>query len=225
MAVKHDSQQALTSLFARKPVADLSVLKEALGTTSRTTVFRALSAAGYYTSYSHAGGYYTLQHIPDFNDDGIWSCGEVLFSRLRTLRATVIPMVAEAPAGQTHSELEARLHLRVYDTLRGLVAEGKIGRVELERLYLFVNPNHDVADGQVAERRRLLPMEEVALRLPAPTVIIEVLLAVIRHQGEDQARIGARLRRGGITQDQVDQVFSHYDLGKKKDRTWKPLPP
>lgn len=224
MTTRSGTRQALTRLFARKPVADLSMLKDALSTTSRTTVFRALSAAGYYTSYSHAGGYYTLEHVPDFNEDGVWAYGEVLFSRLRTLRATVVPMVADAPAGQTHAELEARVHLRVYDTLRDLVTEGKIGRVELARLYLFVNASRDLADAQVAERRRLLSAEEVEVLLPAPTVIIETLLAFIRHSGEDPAQIAARVRRHGITQEQVNQVFAHYDLGKK-NRAWRRLPP
>lgn len=223
MAVKTDSQQALARLFARRPVADLSVLKDALGTTSRTTVFRALTAAGYFTSYSHAGAYYTLEQIPDFNEDGIWACGEVLFSRLRTLRDTVVPMVADAPAGQTHAELEARVHLRVYDTLRGLVTEGKIGRVELERIYLFVNSSTDIADAQVAERKRL-STDEMAFALPAPTVIIEVLLAVIRHSEEDPAGISVRVRRHGVTQEQVAQIFAHYELGKK-NRTSRRSPP
>lgn len=225
MVARSDSQEALVRLFTCKPVADLSMLKEALGTTSRTTVFRALRAAGYYTSYSHAGGYYTLEHIPDFNEDGIWEHGEVLFSRRRTLRATVVPLVADAPAGQTHAELEARVHLRVYDTLRNLVTEGKIGRVELERLYLFVNSNQDIAGAQVAERRRLLSSTgEAGVPLPVPTVIIEILLAFIRHPGEEQARIARRVRRHGITREQVAQVFAHYDLGKK-NRAWRRSPP
>jgi hypothetical protein len=217
MATRRDSLQVLDRLFARRPVADLEMLKEALETTSRTTVFRALSAAGYYASYSHAGRYYTLQHIPDFNEDGVWTHGEVRFSRLRTLRATAAALVADAPAGQTHGELQVRVHLRVYDTLRDLVAEGKIGRTELERLYVFVNADQEVAEAQVAERRRLLSTEDpgVPLPEPEPTAIIEVLLALIRHPQEGSAAIAARVRRHGITQEQVVQVFAHYDLGKK----------
>lgn len=223
MPTRSHSRQALNRLFARKPVADLSMLKEALETTSRTTVFRALLAAGYYTSYSHAGRFYTLEHIPDFNEDGVWEHGGVLFSKLRTLRATVIPMVADAPAGQMHAELAARVHLKVYDTLHDLVAEGKIGQVELERLYLYVNADREVADAQVAERRRLLSSEVPGVVLPAPTVIIEILLAFIRHPEDGHAGIAARVRRHGITREQVAQVFAHYDLGKK-NRAWRRSP-
>lgn len=224
MAARKASLQALHHLYARKPVADLSTLKEALHTTSRTTVFRALVAAGYYTSYSHAGRYYTLEHVPDFNNDGIWAHGEILFSRLRTLRATVVPMVSDAPAGQVHAELEARVHLRVYDTLHDLLADGRIGRVELEHVYLFVSADCEVADSQVAERRRLLSAVVAEAPLPGPAVIIEILLAFIRHPEVDYAGIAARVRRHGITQEQVVQVFACYGLGKK-NRAWRRSPP
>lgn len=224
MAARQDSRQALHHLFTRKPVADLAMLKEALSTTSRTTVFRALTAAGYYASYNHAGRYYTLGHVPDFNDDGIWAHGEVLFSRRRTLRATVIPMVSEAPAGQVHAELEARVHLRVYDTLHDLVAEGKIGRVELEHLFLFVNAAGEVAERQLAERRRLLTTGVAEVALPGPAMIIEILLAFIRHPEDDLEGLAARVRRHGITQEQVGRVFAHYGLGKK-NRPWRHSPP
>ena len=226
MKRRGDSHEVLNHLFAHSPVADLSMLKEALGTTSRTSVFRALAAAGYYASYSHTGRYYTIERIPEFNEDGIWAHDSVLFSRLRTLRATIIPMVAGAPSGQTHSELEARVHLRVYDTLHDLVSEGRIGRVEFERLYLFVNADQKAADVQVAERRRLLSSCDVPeVRLPGPTAIIEILLAFIRHPQEAVSGVAARVRRHGITQEQVVRVFAHYGLDKKKGRAWRPSPP
>jgi hypothetical protein len=55
-------------------------------------------------------------------------------------------------------------------------------------------------------------------------VIIEVLLALIRHPAEGQAGISARVRRHGITHQQVAQIFTHYELGKK-NRASKRLPP
>ncbi len=58
---------ALKTLFRAKPVALLDDLRGALKTPSRTTIFRVLSAAGYLTSYSHAGRYYTLKRIPQFD--------------------------------------------------------------------------------------------------------------------------------------------------------------
>jgi len=94
-----------------------SLIQRVLGTTSRTTVFRVLSEAGYLTSYSYAGRYYTLKEIPQFDTQGLWSYGEALFSKYGTLRATIVRFVQDAAAGQTHGELRERLRLRVHDTL------------------------------------------------------------------------------------------------------------
>ena len=54
---RYDS--ALDALYRTKPVALLGDLRKALRTQSRTTIFRVLSAAGYLTSYSRAGRYYS----------------------------------------------------------------------------------------------------------------------------------------------------------------------
>jgi hypothetical protein len=50
MPQPRSSPPELGRLFRRHAVVDLDALRKALGTSSRTTVFRALSAAGYFTS-------------------------------------------------------------------------------------------------------------------------------------------------------------------------------
>ena len=40
------------------------------------------------TSYSHRGGYYTLDELVDFDERGLWSFAGVRFSRIGTLIAT-----------------------------------------------------------------------------------------------------------------------------------------
>jgi len=63
----------LVELFRRCKIATMAQLKEALGTQVDVTVFRKLKELGYRTSYSHRGGYYTLNDITLFNDLGLWS--------------------------------------------------------------------------------------------------------------------------------------------------------
>ena len=53
------SRQALTGLFQRQSITDLTTLPAALETSSRMSVFRRLSVFGYLSSYSHAGRYCT----------------------------------------------------------------------------------------------------------------------------------------------------------------------
>ncbi|MFQ5599629.1 MAG: hypothetical protein ACE5G2_03655, partial [Candidatus Krumholzibacteriia bacterium] len=200
MSSRDDARRRLSRLFRRRQVADLQTIQRALGTTSRTTVFRVLSEVGYRTSYSHAGRYYTLEETPDFDEQGLWAYDAALFSKYGTLRATIVRFVHGAPAGQTHAELRERLRLRVHDTLRELAKAREIGRVQLERLFVYVSVEQAVARAQVAERRRRLESRPSRPPLPSPTVIIEVLLDVI-HSAQAWANptaVAARLDTRGV---------------------------
>jgi hypothetical protein len=215
--VNHPNVRKLERLFRHRPIARLDELRRVLGVSGRT-VFRILGKVGYLSSYSHAGRYYTLERIPVFDGDGLWAHSGVLFSSHRTLRGTVVHLVGRAPAGCTHPELRDRLRLRVYDTLHDLVAAGEIGRTEMERLYLYVSTEPAMARAQIAERQRLIAGPPPLGPLPDPAVVIEVLLAVIHSPRPDIAAIAAQLRAQGkaITPEQVEAVWAHYELGKKK---------
>lgn len=234
MPVRSETIQRLARLFRRAPVAELAALKRALGTTSRTTVFRALSEAGYTTSYSHGGRYYALEGVPQFDDAGLWAHGGALFSKYGTLRETIVRLVQEAPAGQTHAELRDRLRLRVHDTLRELTEAGKIGRVEIERLYVYVSIEEEMARGQLARRTELLAQSaaQTPAGTPAPTaapgelgvaVVVEVLLEVIHSAGAWAAPdvLARRLCARGlaVSVEQVERVLRDNGIEKKRDRS------
>lgn len=219
----------LERLFERRRVARLAELRKALGVRSRTTVFFALKRAGYLTSYSHAGQYYTLRHIPTFDVHGLWFLGDVRFSKHGTLRATVVVLVCEAPAGRTHEELAVILGLRVHDTLRSLVEAHALGREPVQSVYVYLDPDPERAAAQLEARRRTRPgptpepTQSAWPALEAPRVI-EVLVAVIHAPKEDARAIAARLRAGGVqvSAEQVDAVFAHYALEKKTARSRSP---
>lgn len=213
---------ALEKLFRRKPVVRIDELRRMLGSSERT-VFRALNRLGYLTSYSHAGRYYTLADIPRFDEEGLWSHGGVLFSRDRTLRATLVRIVGTSAAGHTHAELQARLRLRVHDTLRDLVEDRQLGRVELEQIYLYISVDSDRAASQVAQHAKMGP-ETPAAKMEekealGPALVIEVLLEVIHGTVVriDAQEIASRLaaRRVVVSVAQVEEVFRHHGVVKK----------
>ncbi len=219
MLARDDAPRRLAHLFRRKRVADLQTIQGVLGTSSRTTVFRVLSEIGYLTSYSHAGRYYTLLEIPRFDEEGLWAHGGALFSKYRTLRATIVQLVHNAPAGRTHAELRDRLRLRVHDTLRALTAGEQIGRVQLDRLFLYVSVEDAIAQVQAVQRRQVLEAQPPPVLLPPVTVIIEVLLEVIQaaQAQAHPAAVAARLEARGIVVSpaQVERVFRHHGVEKK----------
>ncbi|HLC05234.1 MAG TPA: hypothetical protein VJK02_19545 [Anaerolineales bacterium] len=208
----------LEKFFNRKSIARLDELRRALNSSGRT-VFRVMGRMGYLSSYSHSGRYYTLEKIPSFDPDGLWEHAGVLFSRYGTLRATIVEVVSKALAGHTHAELQLRLRLRVHDTLHDLVEAGEVGRIEVERLYLYVSTEPTRAEAQLAERRRIATEPSPPARpLLDPSVVIEVLLGVIHSPRPDAAALAALLQAQGkaITLEQVEAVWAHHELGKKK---------
>ena len=69
---------------------------------SRRTAFRKLKDLDARTSYSHRGGYYTLDALADFDERGLWSFAGVRFSRAGTLLATAESFVKHAAAGKRY---------------------------------------------------------------------------------------------------------------------------
>jgi hypothetical protein len=174
-----------------------------------------------------------LDDIPAFAAHGLWFCGEARFSKHGTLRATVVVLVREAPAGHTHEELQGIVGLRVHDTLRSLVAGRILGRERVEAVYLYVDVDPERAAVQMEQRRRMRAAPpttpEMDKRSPPLDLarVVNVLLAVIHGPEEDVATIAARLRQGGLamSDEQVEAVFAQYGLGKKtaraRSRPWR----
>lgn len=220
MLSKEASATALERLFRRNRVVDLDALCHTLKTRSRMSVFRRLRELDYLTSYTHAGRYYTLAAIPRFDEDGLWHCRDIGFSKAGTLKKTVVHLVESADAGRTHGELRARLLVRVHNTLLALVREERIDRRRIEKMYLYVSIEPERAAEQMAARRELLASaREVSPPLP-PSTIIEVLVEVI-HAGPARvtpADMAKRLAARGVVvaPGEVEEIFVRYGLDPEK---------
>ncbi len=96
------------------------------------TVFRRLTALGYQNSYSHRDKYYTLQDIPEFDEQGLWSYRDVWFSRDGNLLDTSERFVEEAVAGLTVGELEGLLSVEVKEPLLQLYRRQRVDREQMQ---------------------------------------------------------------------------------------------
>ena len=79
------SPDTIVALLRKQTVVSLAEVMAALGTRARRTAFRKLKDLAARNSYSHRGGYYTLDELVDFDDRGLWSFDEVRFSSAGTL--------------------------------------------------------------------------------------------------------------------------------------------
>jgi len=231
MLAPEPSRQALTRLFQRQSVADLATLSSALQTSSRMSVFRRLSTLGYLSSYSHAGRFYTLRDIPQFDPDGLWQYQGIGFSREGSLKATLERLVEQSEAGRTHPELQARLQVRVHNTLLDLVQGRRIGRQTRRGHYLYLSANPARAESQMILRQQ--QPEGVVPPLPEPpaAVVIEVLLDLVQSARVRPAadrvaeRLAERLAARGlpVTVEPVEAIFSRYGLkqtARSRSRHW-----
>ena len=81
------SADTVVALLRQQTVAALPDVMAALGPrVSRRTAFRKLRDLDARTSYSHRGGYYTLDELADFDEHGLWAFAGVRFSRAGTPR-------------------------------------------------------------------------------------------------------------------------------------------
>jgi hypothetical protein len=217
MLDKNASGKALKRLFRRFRLVDLNALYETLKTRSRMSVFRRLLQLGYLSSFTHRGRYYTLFDIPQFDRYGLWFHQGVGFSRVGTLKSTIVELVENAAAGLTHRELELLVHIKAHNSLLALVRDKRIGRERIEGVFLYVSSDPDRADRQIIRRReQLADMCKHPVGLPAST-IIEVLVEALQA-GVVPAQVAGRLAARGVSVsiEQVEQVFGQYGVETEK---------
>jgi hypothetical protein len=214
----NETSTHLARLLRRNQTMDFASIAKAAGQRSRRSLFRDLTSLGYLTSFTHAGRYYTLSDIPQFDKHGLWFYKSIGFSRYGTLKNTLVELIGVAEAGYTHHELNALLHVRVHNTLLGLVHDKRVSRVHIDKLYVYVSGKLEQAKEQMAQRRKWLDAEEKIAAVFEPPVItvIEVLVEVIRAGRVliAAAEVVRRLRGRGIsiTVSEAEQVFSCYGL-------------
>lgn len=215
-------ESRLLHLFRRHRVLDMEALQTAVGGRSRRSLYRDLDKVGYSSSYTHAGRFYTLAEIPDFDEQGLWFHQGIGFSKQGTLKETIAVDVPAAEAGRTHAELERVLRVRVHNTVLTLVREGRIGRDLFDGLHLYVSPEVSRAADQLMRRERLARLSaEAAQVLPVATVIA-ILVEVIEAGQEpiDVDTVAARLGVRGIalTGSQVEGVLVDHGVTRSKKR-------
>lgn len=213
------SSAELVALFRKTPILDMGALERGLPGRSRRSLFRDLSVLDYLASYTHAGRHYALRAACPFDEHGVWRHRGIGFSRFGTLKSTVEYMVAVAVAGLTQEDLRVRLDVRVHNTLLDLVCLGRVRRVTVDGLYIYVSADPTLSQAQDTRRRELTAGGHEAPRPPPVSVELEVLLDVIRSVDlhVEAAPVAARLRARGIsvTDAQVEEVLQRHALEKK----------
>jgi hypothetical protein len=184
---------------------------------SAMTLRRLLQRQGYYTSYNHNASYYTIQGIPQFDQDGLWEYRGVLFSQWGSLTDTIVHFVQQSPSGLSARELEQRLKLEnVKPNLTVLVQKETLTRQKVEERFVYFAPKAAVAKQQQQQRSRDIALS--APKLPSLEHIIALLVEIIKHPKSTPRQWAQQLARQGISlgSKEISGVLQYYGLDVKK---------
>ena len=95
----------ILELLEEKKIVKFGEIQKTLGNVSRITTYRYLQQVPYIRSYNFNGTWYTLRNQVKFDRHGLYSHGDVHFSRDGSMTDTVQRMVRKSEAGYTQREL------------------------------------------------------------------------------------------------------------------------
>jgi hypothetical protein len=192
MRTSQASIERLRGAFHRQRVLVLPEMMEVLGTSAKMTVVRRLRELDYRASYSHAGRYYTLTEVGQWNEHGLWAWEGIRFSLHGTLLLTLQYLIDSAPDGRFAEELEAELGVRVHNALATLHDRAQVERRQIGGAFLYLS----TSSGERQLRRRLRSLKESEAR-PAtlsqqePAEVNEALQQFMATLNERQRRLYA----------------------------------
>ncbi len=151
--IKNDAN-TLKTLLQKKKTATIEELKSILDTSVNMTIFRKPKKISYITSYSHAGKYYTLPEIPDFDENGIWNNNSVMFSIHGSLQKTAQAFVENSEGGYSARELKKILRVEVKEPLLNLYRLKQLYRKKIQDCYVYFSVLPQIRKNQFLHRNK-----------------------------------------------------------------------
>lgn len=186
------------------------------------SVRRFLSEAGYYSSFTHNGGWYTLRSIPRFGRDGLWFYQDIGFSRAGSLTNTLTALIARSPAGMSAEMLGEKLRCRCHGVLVTLWRNGRVQRQKMGRCHMYFAADPHAASGQ----RHALAMQDLPEVQFSAEIAVLVLAEFIRSPGSNFDQLAEKISRSKkvtVNAEQIEKLFDQHGL-KKTMQTAAPAP-
>jgi hypothetical protein len=210
--------ERLSTLFLDQPCWRIEPLAAELSY-SVPSVRRFLAEVGYYSSFTHNGGWYTLRSIPRFDREGLWFYSDIGFSRAGSLTNTLVDLATRSAAGMTAEQLGAKLRCRCHSVLVQLCRQGRLQREKIGSSHVYLALDPHIA----AVQRQSVSLSVV--QLPAEIAVL-ILVEFIRKPDSSFEQLAKAISRNkGVTVKaaQIEKLFDQHGL-KKTIRTAAPKP-
>ena len=112
-------------------------------------------------------------------------------------------------------ELNDLLSSNLSPMLSTLWRERRVMREEVNGRFVHLALSPERRTQQLAARQKIA---QTVIPLPVPETVIAVLVALLRGVSRNRKTLARRIRRQGIavTDKQIEAIFTHYGLSKKK---------
>lgn len=199
-------KETLLSLFAKQPCWMIAPLARQMDY-SIPSVRRFLAQAGYVSSFTHNGRWYTLSSIPDFDARGLWFYNDIGFSRAGSLTNTLVALATSSAQGISAEKIGETLRCRCHSVLVHLCRQGRLRRHKAGRCYIYLAADVDAAQSQLRHRQPDLPAE----------IAVFVLAEFIRKPQANWKQLAKSVSQTtglAIDSGQIQALFHRHGLKK-----------
>lgn len=199
-------------LFNKEKCVTIKDIRQVLEYSVRSAQ-RLLKKLGYYSSFTHNGRWYTLEHIPEFDENGLWFYKGIGFSKSRNLTATILYLVESSIKGLTASELSSILSSSCPPILNKIHKACKINRVKTPRGFVYISMN------TATKKKQLNNLDKAAI-LPylSDSDKIIILAEHIRNPNRSCRELALQVKkksRINCSTEMIKSLFVQLGLEKK----------
>lgn len=216
MASKMKPREQIRALFDNQACWTIDHLNQALDY-SIISIRRFLKQLGYFTSFTHNSKWYTLDSIPSFNNNGIWFCNDIGFSRYGNLKQSILHHIDKSPRGLSARQLADIFSISCHAVLNHMYTSATIERVKETSGFIYVSADLEKKDQQLTQLNSAQHIDPTHQKLSAHSAVY-VLVEYIKQPQASFTELSEAVAKKQIiaTPEAIARFFDEHDLSSKK---------
>ena len=214
-------EDKLVKLFEKRTVLTFNEVSKITKCSYKTFV-RFLGRHGFYSSSNKNGKYYILSKACKFDKNGLFFYDDIMFSRYKTLKNSVLNFVNRSDSGASSADVIEVFGVNSKTALSNLYSGKEISRQMYNGTFYYFSADVEAGLYQRESRKQFeaeKPDKILAKKeLPGTQIIIAILTAAAVRTGADTKQVRESLKKQGlnISSCEIKTVFEHYKIPEKK---------
>lgn len=124
--IRKDQVRSFSQILQKVNCADISLRRD-------------LNSINAITSYTHNGVFITLRDIPVFDENGIWFCKDIGFTKCENSLELIVEVIKQSKKGISKKSLDKILRIDVYKQIHILLKRNLLNRVKIGNKYYYIS--------------------------------------------------------------------------------------